>query len=398
MRGRWGACGLAILTVTVVGFGHAAEVQQIWVHLTSPREGAAAIGEVDLVAEVVARRPVRDVVFFVDGRPVGLLTAAPYRLRVDLGEENLPHRIEVVATDVAAAEARDTVTTRAIELGAEFEVNLRQLYVTVSRNGQQVSDLDRDDFTVLDEGRPQRLVTFARGDVPFTAALLIDSSESMVGGKLEAARAGALAFLAGMRPLDQASVATFSDQVRSVSPFMSNRGVLGGVLLGSDGRGGTAVHDTLYSALKSLEARQGRRVVVLLSDGVDSHSVLDGADVLAHARRGQAMVYWIRLAGRGDDAVEQDRLASAWRTPRDYRRNLDALRELVALSGGREVPARSPEEIRDVFGEILRELRGQYALGYYPSHRRRDGSWHELEVRVQLRGAEVRTHEGYLDL
>ncbi len=62
------------------------------------------------------------------------------------------------------------------------------------------------------------------------------------------------------------------------------------------------------------------------------------------------------------------------------------------------VPVRSPEEIEPVFVEILHELRSQYALGYYPSERRGDGSWHRVKVRVQRSGVTVRTHEGYLDI
>jgi Ca-activated chloride channel family protein len=91
-------------------------------------------------------------------------------------------------------------------------------------------------------------------------------------------------------------------------------------------------------------------------------------------------------------------MASAWRTRPDYRRQAESLRELVELSGGRIIPARSTEEIEPVFIEILRELREQYALGYYPEVQRNDGSWHRIRVRVDRPDVKVRTHEGYLDL
>jgi Ca-activated chloride channel family protein len=200
-----------------------------------------------------------------------------------------------------------------------------------------------------------------------------------------------------MRELDQAAVITFADLIQHVTPFTSDRETLTAGLVGDGGRGGTAAHDAVYSALKLLENRQGRRVVVLLSDGVDSHSALSGGELLDHVRRSQAMVYWIRLVADSDHAGDRGRLASSWRTPEEYRRNLAALGELVELTGGRVVPVHSPDEIQPVFVEILRELRGQYALGYYPSARRKDGSWHRLKVRVDERGLSVRTHEGYLD-
>jgi Ca-activated chloride channel family protein len=384
---------LASMTAPVAG-----ESGRIWVHVASPRDGEAVIGEVEIQAEVVARAEVRDVAFFVDGRPVGMVNSAPFRLRIDLGDQNRSHEIEVVATDVEGFEARHRVTTRPLEMGTEYEVDLRQLYVTVLEEGELVVDLGRGDFTVVDDGREQQLVTFAAGNVPFTAALLIDTSESMVGPKLAAARAGALAFIDGMRSLDQAAVITFADTIRGVSPFTVDRGVLAAGLVGDRGRGGTAVHDSVYAALKLLEVRQGRRVVVLLSDGIDSHSGLSGDDVLEHVRKSQAMVYWIRMIGESDDAGDRGRLASAWRLPEEYSRNIAALGEMVDLTGGRVVPVHSPEEIEPVFVEILQELRSQYALGYYPSERRKDGSWHRVKVRVDRRGVEVRTPEGYLDV
>jgi VWFA-related protein len=382
-----------------VAVGHADDGERIWTHLVSPRDGDEAIGEVVIEAEVVAAGEVRDVVFFVDGRPIGVLSTAPYRIRFDLGEANQSHSIEVVATDTAGNQAKSRVTTRPIPLGVEYEVELQQLYVTVERNGARVTDLEAGDFTVSDEGKQQELVTFEGGDVPFTAALLIDASASMYGLKMDAARAGATAFIRGMRELDQGKVVVFSDVIQNSTPFSGTQEILTSGLMGAIGQGGTAVNDNLYAAFKLLSARQGRRLVVLLSDGIDSQSVLDGQDILHHARRSQAMVYWIRLLSSRDPREGRDELeyVSAWRTPEEYRRQINSLKELVGESGGRIIPARTAADIEPIFVEILRELRDQYALGYYPSERRNDGSWRRVKVKVDLSGASVRTHEGYLD-
>ena len=372
----------------------------VWVHLVSPQNDEGAIGEIVIEADVVSVQPIRDVVFFVDGRPVGQLVTAPFRMRYDLGDENRTHTIEVVATDVDGREARGRATTTPVPVGGEFEVELQQLYVTVTRDGQRVLDLEPEEFKIRDGGNPEELVTFARGDVPFTAVLLIDSSASMYGAKLEAARAGATEFIQGMRDLDQGKVIVFSDLLQNSTSFSGAQEVLSAGLIGASGQGGTAVNDNLYTALKMLETRQGRRLVILLSDGIDTHSVLGGQDVLDHARRSQAMVYWIRLLDADDTSDGRDGpgMASAWRTPADFRRQAASMRELVELSGGRIIPARSTDEIEPMFIEILRELREQYALGYYPDVRRNDGSWRRIKVRVDRPGLKVRTHEGYLDL
>lgn len=393
----WFACTLLMLGAL---FSADSADNRIWAYLVTPHEGDAVIGDVEMEAEILSQDPIKDVVFFVDGRPVGVLSAPPYRMRVNLGEQNLPHTFEVVATDISGRQARHSVTTLPVPISGEYEVDLQQLYVTVTQDGERVRDLERGDFTILDDGRPQRLVTFEGGDVPFTAVLLIDASASMYGAKLEAARAGATAFIRGMKELDQGKVMVFSDVLQNSTVFSGIPEVLSAGLTGAVGLGGTAVNDNMYSALKLLEHRQGRRLIVLLSDGVDHHSALSGDDVLNHARRSQTMVYWIRLLQPGEsaDPVKRPDLASAWHTPVEYRRQEAALRELVEQSGGRIIPARSSLEIQPMFIEILRELREQYALGYYPDRRRKDGSWRRVEVRVDRPGVVVRTHEGYLDL
>jgi hypothetical protein len=90
-------------------------------------------------------------------------------------------------------------------------------------------------------------------------------------------------------------------------------------------------------------------------------------------------------------------MVSAWRSPKEYRDQRSALQEIVERSGGRVLPVRSLAEIEPVFGRILLELRVQYALGYYPDERRRDGSWHKVRVEVDRAGVSVRSSQGYLD-
>jgi Ca-activated chloride channel family protein len=321
-------------------------------------------------------------------------------VRVNLGEENRSHTFEVIATDVEGGEARETITTLPVPISAKYEVELQQLYVTATRDGERVLDLNEEDFSILDEGRPQELVTFAHGDVPFTAVLLIDGSASMYGSKMEAARAGAIAFVEGMRELDRGKVMVFSDVIQNSTPFSGVREVLTAGLTGVTGQGGTALNDHLYSALKLLEGRQGRRVVVLLSDGTDHHSTLKMEQVFERARLSQALLYWIRLGQvQGVNTAGRSKtLSTAWRGPAEYQRQFDLLIRAVENSGGRIIDASSAADIRPIFIEILRELREQYALGYYPDNLRDDGRWHRVKVRVNVDGITVRTHDGYVDL
>ncbi|MEM7588245.1 MAG: VWA domain-containing protein [Acidobacteriota bacterium] len=363
------------------------------VEIVSPEFGQAVMGRVEIVAEVTPEKAIRSVEVFVDGAFRGRLEQPPYRWSLELGEANERHRFEVVAEDTSGNQARDVVVTRTVWVDQEIEVELQQLYVTVTRadNGT-VGDLERDDFTVLDEGVTQRLVTFERGDVPLTAVLLVDASDSMRGERLRLALAGARAFVDAMAGLDQASLLLFADHPVHLTPFTGFAQVLASGLHRVEAGGGTALCDHLYAAFKRLEPRQGRRVVLVLSDGIDTTSTLGIDDVQWAARRSQALVYWLRLP----IPQRPGAFSSAWHSATAHRQQLAELEALVERSGGRVVPLERVEDATVAFTGILAELRGQYVLGYYPEPRRDDGSWRRVRVRVGT-GLTVRARDGYVD-
>lgn len=380
-----------LLAVAAAAGVAAAGGEPLDVVITSPAAGRPLFGAVEIAARVYG--DARRVELYLDGLQVGVLESPPYRLRLDLGEENREHRIEVRAVGPGGEVAEAVLESPLIRIDDQVEAGLRQLYVTVSDGGRRVLDLEAGDFQVLDNGERQELVTFAGGDVRITAALLVDASSSMKGGRLRAALTGAASFLAGLLADDEASLLVFSDHLLAATPFAADPGLLAAGLAGVEAAGGTALADHLYLALKRLEARQGRRVVVVLSDGVDSHSTLAMADVAWLSRRSRALVYWIRTDPRDRESLR----FSAWKDPRLYRAEYEQLTRVVADSGGRILTLGSLEEAAGAFGELLRELREQYVLGYYPSQRRSDGHWHQTFVRVRRGGLAVRAQAGYVD-
>ena len=397
---RRAAAALTALLVAATAAGRAASVEEtIRVFLDQPDRSVPAFGSVEVVATVGSDEPVARVVLYVDGIVAAELTEPPYVATVDVGTENRRHRFEAVAYAVSGATARDFFTTPRIRVDEEVTINLQQLYVTVTRDDRRITDLTRGDFTVTDQGRRQELITFARGDVPFTAAVLLDSSTSMAGRKLRSALAGAKAFFDRMSPLDEGRLIVFSDRILHSTPFTSYPEVLSTGLGGVRAAGGTALADHLYLSLKKLQDRQGRRVVILLSDGVDSHSVLSMSDALAQARRSQALIYWLRqpYGGGSADTTGLPRLASAWRSSDDYEREFALLSQTVLESGGRIITLAAMSEIVPAFEEIRQELREQYVLGYYPTNKRRDGSWRKVQVRLRDSALDVRVRDGYND-
>jgi Ca-activated chloride channel family protein len=363
------------------------------VRIMQPLAGEVLLGEVEIVIDVVAEASPAVVELSVDGRSVGRLDRGPYRWIVDFGERAAPHRLEARGEDSSGSVSTATLETPGLAIDSEIEVELVPLYVTVSHDGEPVAALEREDFTLRDNGQRQRIVTFERGDVPLTAALLVDASESMLGRPLDNALAGARDFVAGMEELDQAMLLLFSDRVSRATPLTGFPEILEAALAGVNAGGGTAVNDHLFLALELLEQRRGRRVIVLLSDGLDSSSVLAMKDVLEAGRQSSALVYWLRLPLK----TEGRRFTSAWRSSAQHREEMLLLERTVHRSGGQIVALARVEEALDAFRRILDELRGQYVLGYYPTVDRDDGSWHSVEIKVSRPGVKLRYRDGYVD-
>lgn len=390
-RGRGLLAALALLAAPAA---LAQEPAAVKVSIAAPASHEPVFGMIDVVVAVEAAQELAEVALTVDDGKRMRLTEPPWRFRVDLGDANREHSFAVVARTLEGEVGEASMRTPAIKVDEEFDLELQQLYVTVTRDHQRVLDLQQEDFTVRDNGVAQQIVTFGRGDVPITAAVLVDSSESMKGDRLDGALRGAKAFVDGMKELDEAMLMLFSDRVVRATPFTGDSAELLGALEGVRPGGNTSVNDHLYLALKMLEARQGRRVIVLFTDGADLHSVLDMDDVMWKARRSQALVYWIVLLDRG---AANTSYITAWRGKDDNARQLEGLARITEQTGARVIGIRNIEETGPAFREILAELREQYVLGFYPSSSQDDGKWHEVKVGASRPGVEVRAREGYVD-
>ncbi len=390
--GRGRVLWLAAALVCALQAGPAGAID---VFVLTPPPGQPVAGLVEFEVDVISGGAIEEVVFRVDGREVARRTEPPFRATVDVGPENVEHLFEVTARDDLGEEASVVRRTPALRIDEALELELQQLYVTVSRGGVRVLNLNRDVFEISDDGETQDIVTFERGDVPITAALVLDTSLSMKGRRLRQALSGARSFVDAIRELDEATLLLFSDRLLHMTPFTNDSSSLAAGLAEVEAAGGSAINDHLYLALKLLESRQGRRVVVLLSDGGDIESGLDIEAVKWFAARSRALVYWIRESHGDSDLLLS--WSSAWRNADEHRSQFRGLEKIVSDSGGRIVEIQQIEEAPAAFAEILAELRDQYVIGYYPSNRRDDGSWHRTRVRLRGTIGNVRVREGYID-
>ena len=268
------------------------------------------------------------------------------------------------------------------------DVGLVRLDVTVERSdGRFVTDLKESDFELLEDGRPQEISTFTREELPVSMVLLVDSSIS-VADRMPIAQGASARFVGGLRPDDEVRVTSFNEGVTVLQDFTSDKEALRSAIDRITAGGATALYNALYATLRGrapqwAEGRLRRRVIVLLSDGEDTASLVWEEQVVELVRRREATVHVIALRKESDASNRSARI----------------LRLLSAESGG---DVHRPDSIRDldsVYSRIADELRSQYMVGYVSSNPSQDGSWRKIELRVKgKRDLQVRHRVGYYAL
>jgi Ca-activated chloride channel family protein len=272
--------------------------------------------------------------------------------------------------------------------GAEVEVVNLNVSIT-NVQGKFVTNLDRADFSVYEDGIRQELTIFTHEDLPISMVLMIDGSASMAP-KLKEARSAAGQFLRTLRPTDVAQVVQFSDRIAILQDFTSDQQQLNDALAETTASGPTALRNALYVSLKDLAKQKKagelrRRAIVVLSDGEDTYSIVSDEQTLELAKKTEIAIYPIMLRGR---TKERDR-------PEFSQANY-LLTTLAQESGGRSFLPNSLSELDDVYERIAEELRTLYSLGYTSSNPRRDGKWRRIVVRVPRHDEYVIRHKiGY---
>jgi Ca-activated chloride channel family protein len=249
------------------------------------------------------------------------------------------------------------------------DVKLVNVFVTVTDGrGAPVAGLGKDDFEVQEEGKAQKISVFDKESaLPLSIVLDIDTSLSTrkdLPLELSSARRFVHTIL---RPVDGLALYGFSEYVDEVVPFTSDanridRGI-DRMRLGS----ATALYDALYVGAQALDRRQGRKVMVVITDGGDTVSKVDYQGALRAAQEAEAIVYSIIIV-----PIE----ASAGRDTGGEH----ALIQLSADTGGRYFYATSATQLDEAFRQISDELRTQYLLAYYPSDRFSGSDYRRIQV------------------
>jgi Ca-activated chloride channel homolog len=263
--------------------------------------------------------------------------------------------------------------------GSRIEV---PIYATViDSSGRLVPDLERADFTVLDDGKPVELTTFSNAPLPFTAVVMLDTSASMTNN-LELLNRAAEQFLIRLHPTDKAQVGAFNDKIQLSGRFTNNRDELIDALDELQFGNPTRLNDAIAVSLDTIRDIEGRRVILVFTDGEDTASRTGFRTVLERARDEEVMVYAIGLES---EYLQGTRMART-RPSRD-------LRKIADETGGGYFELKRTAELAPTFTRVAQELRSQYLLGFAPAVL--DGKLHKLDVRVRA-GHTVRARRSYL--
>ena len=261
----------------------------------------------------------------------------------------------------------------------------------VDPSNKPVMDLNKDEFSVSEDKIPQKIEFFSQEQVPVSLAFAIDTSGSM-RPKLESVVKAATNLVKAGRPGDEMAVIEFKDQPELLEEFTSDINDVVDTLNGLVASRQTAMLDALYLAADyaNKEGKNRRKAVLVVTDGLDNDSYYKFGEVVNHLREIDVQIY---LIGFINDLDKEGGLFK--KSPKEKAEGL--LNKLAEETGGKAFFPREPSEVHAIAQQISTDLRTQYAIGYYPSNSKKDGTFRTVKVQVNAgsRRLMARTRNGY---
>jgi Ca-activated chloride channel homolog len=294
------------------------------------------------------------------------------------------------------------LTADQIPKPVKFHTNAEVVLVPFAvsdRNGRIVKGLDARNFTVLDDGEPQRIVSFATEDTPCSVAVVLDISGSM-RTTLTTAMSVAHAFLRTADLLDQFALLTISTEPQVLSGFTSEIATLENSLELSKPQGLTALIDTVYFGLSHMrKARWPHRAMLVLSDGMDNHSRYSERELKSLAGEGDVQIYTILVSGAsGGSSASSSLLRPVLVKPLDQARERQGPAMMEALSnetGGIFFRVRDETEAKDAAIAAAQAIRSEYIIGYQPPQSHSTRTWHQIRLKSDVPRVKIYARKRY---
>jgi Ca-activated chloride channel family protein len=255
---------------------------------------------------------------------------------------------------------------------------------TVTDNqGRLVPNLEQDEFTILDNGKPQPITLFQNETQPFTVVVMLDFSFSMTT-HLELLKQATEQFILRMLPADKGQVGAFSDKIQFSGEFTNDRDDLIAALRDLQYGNPTRLWDAVDESIDMLKDVEGRKIVLVFTDGDDTASRKGMGDVLDRAKATETMIYAIGL--ESEFPVGPGRMQ---RTRPDR-----GLRKLADETGGGYFELKKTTELAPTFTRVAQELHSLYTIGFQPTVL--DNKEHRLEVKMKQAGQTGRARRSYI--
>ena len=321
----------------------------------------------------------REVSLYAGDKKLHEWTHPPYAIDIPTARLKDVEFVRASVIDTTGYEAADLLFLNGDRLIETMDVNLIELPVSVSdAAGNPIANLEQKNFTVFESEKPQAITSFNfAANLPISVGVLLDHSGSMEK-RIDEAKAAALEFFKGiLKPGDRAYIAGFAGDPTRNAPFVTELATLEAQLDAMPKpAGGTALYDAIVTGLYRFRGLQGRKALVVITDGEDTTSRLSWDDMLTYLRSARVPVYFIGV-GLGP-------LSGG------------AMKTIAAETGGLAYFIRNTQQLGETYKQLEKELRSQYLIAYQSESTKKDMAYRPVLVKVDRPDAKVRTIRGFI--
>lgn len=322
---------------------------------------------------------IKTVELFAGDKKIAAFPRPPYAIDIPTARLKGYEYVRASVLDDTGYEAGDLLFLNGERYTEQIEVNVVELPVSVSdAQGLPITDLKESNFTVLENGKPQKLTAFNyASNLPISVGVLLDHSGSMDQRISDAKSAAVEFFKSIIHTGDRAFIAPFANDPSKFAPFVSDVPTLEAQVNAiPDAAGGTSLYDAIVTGLYRFRNLQGRKALIIISDGEDTTSRLSYDDMLTYARASRVPLYFI--------AIDMSSFGSS------------GMKSLANETGGVAYFIRNVKQLGETYKLLEKELRSQYLLAYSAEASTKDQAYRTVEVKVDRPNAKVRTIRGYI--